>query len=62
MMTPLTTRRDLLKATSCGFGYLALAGLANQAAAATGFQGPLAPRPTHFGARAKRVIFMFMQG
>lgn len=61
-MTPLTTRRDLLKATSCGFGYLALAGLANQAAAATGFQGPLAPRPTHFGARAKRVIFMFMQG
>ena len=62
MMTPLTTRRDLLKATSCGFGYLALAGLANQAAAAAGFQGPLAPRPTHFGARAKRVIFMFMQG
>jgi len=62
MMTPLTTRRDLLKATSCGFGYLALAGLANEASAAQGYQSPLAPRPTHFGARAKRVIFMFMQG
>ena len=62
MMTPLTSRRDLLKATSCGFGYLALAGLANQAAAVDGYQSPLAPRPTHFGARAKRVIFMFMQG
>lgn len=62
MMTPLTTRRDLLKATSCGFGYLALAGLANEASAANGYQSPLAPRPTHFGARAKRVIFMFMQG
>ncbi|MEN9022976.1 MAG: DUF1501 domain-containing protein [Verrucomicrobiales bacterium] len=62
MMTPLTSRRDLLKATSCGFGYLALAGLANQAAAVDGYQSPLAPRPAHFGARAKRVIFMFMQG
>ncbi|MFT5406393.1 MAG: hypothetical protein ACI9DF_005254 [Verrucomicrobiales bacterium] len=54
-MNPLTTRRDLLKATSCGFGYLALAGLAHEAA---DYQSPLAPRPTHFGAKAKRVIFM----
>ena len=61
-MNPLTTRRDLLKATSCGFGYLALAGLANEAAAAAAYRSPLAPKPTHFGAKAKRVIFMFMQG
>ncbi len=59
--SPLTTRRDLLKATSCGFGYLALAGLAHEAAAKE-YRSPLAPRMAHFGAKAKRVIFMFMQG
>ena len=60
MIAPLTSRRELLKATSCGFGYLALAGLAHEAAAV--YRSPLAPKPTHFDARAKRVIFMFMQG
>jgi hypothetical protein len=55
------SRRALLKDAACGFGYLALAGLAAERAAA-GPVDPLAPRPPHFAARAKRVIFLFMQG
>ncbi len=54
-------RRDLLKGAACGFGYLALAGLATEQAAA-GSADPLAPKPGHFPPRAKRVIFLFMQG
>lgn len=58
--TPLTRRRALEQA-ACGFGYLALAGLAqSQAAAAT--SSPLAPRPGHHAPRAKRIIFVFMAG
>ena len=57
------TRRDLLRATSCGFGYLALAGLTAEAAKKDGaYTNPLAERQPHFPGRAKRVIFMFMQG
>ena len=50
-------RRDALKHAACGFGYLALAGLAGAAPA-----DPLAPRPPHFPPKAKRIIFLFMQG
>ncbi|MFO0850214.1 MAG: DUF1501 domain-containing protein [Gemmataceae bacterium] len=57
MLTPLS-RRDWLARTGCGFGSLALAGLAADAARAN----PLAPKPPHHPARAKRVIFLFMQG
>jgi hypothetical protein len=56
----LVTRREALKSAACGFGYLALAGLANEAAASAA--NPLAPRAGHHPARAKRVIFIFMQG
>jgi hypothetical protein len=55
------SRRALLKDAACGFGYLALAGLAAERASA-GSADPLAPRPPHFVPRAKRVIFLFMQG
>ncbi|MCA9248272.1 MAG: DUF1501 domain-containing protein [Planctomycetales bacterium] len=56
-----TSRRDLLRGVACGFGSLAMAGLCqNKSWAATG--SPLAPKPTHHPARAKRVIFVFMQG
>jgi hypothetical protein len=55
----LYSRRSALKAAGCGFGYLALAGLAARANAAI---NPLAVRAPHFPARAKRVIFLFMQG
>jgi hypothetical protein len=56
----LLTRRGALKAVACGFGYLALAGLATQRAGAA--TNPLAPKPPHFPPRARRVIFIFMQG
>lgn len=56
-----SNRRDLLKATGCGFGYLAAASMAQREASA-GSQNPLAVKPVHFPARAKRVIFVFMQG
>ena len=57
------TRRDLLRTSACGFGYLALSGLAATAARAAGeYANPLAEKQPHFPARAKRVIFMFMQG
>jgi hypothetical protein len=56
----LLTRRQALQNAACGFGYLALAGLsARQADAAS---SPLAVRMPHFPPRAKRVIFLFMQG
>jgi Protein of unknown function (DUF1501) len=53
-------RRDLLKSLSCGFGYAAFAGLTAEAAPTKGT--PLAPRAPHFPAKAKRVIFLYMQG
>jgi hypothetical protein len=56
----LFSRRHALKSMACGFGYLALAGLTATSARTPG--KPLAPQPPHFRARAKRVIFIFMQG
>lgn len=56
----LITRRQALKSTACGFGYMAFAGLAGTAQAAR--LDPLAPKTPHHAARAKRVIFIFMQG
>src|SRR5436309_1299711 len=56
-------RRGWLKAASCGFGYMAFAGLSTQeAAAAASYQNPLAPKTPHFPARAKRIIFLGMRG
>lgn len=56
----VSSRRQFLKSTGCGFGYLALADLWGQTTAAAGLERKLA-RP-HFPPRAKRVIFLFMQG
>ena len=56
------SRREALSMTSCGFGYLALKGLLSNDVQATGFRNPLSEKPSHFQAKAKRVIFMFMQG
>jgi hypothetical protein len=62
-MWNVTSRRDWLKTAGCGFGFLALAGLATEAAAADTRQAnPLAPKKPHFPARAKRVIFLYMRG
>jgi len=54
-------RRQMLKGTSCGFGYLALAAMAN-AAAEKESANPLAPKKSHHAAKAKRVIFLCMDG
>jgi hypothetical protein len=63
---PLLSRRQLLKTSACGFGYLALAGLAHQQAAAdhgaSTYQNPLAPRTPHHTPRVKRIIFLYMNG
>src|SRR2546427_8295347 len=50
-------RRDALRRIGGGFGLL---GLANLMAAES--SSPLAPKRPHFPARAKRVIFLFMNG
>jgi len=60
-MFPISSRRAFLKTTSCGFGYLAFAGLA-ASQQATERAGPLAARSTHLPARARRVIFLCMEG
>ncbi|MEZ6032138.1 MAG: DUF1501 domain-containing protein [Planctomycetaceae bacterium] len=57
----LFSRRELLQSASAGFGYLAFAGLATQAAEAES-GNPLSPRQPHFPAKARRVIFLCMQG
>ncbi|MCM2370345.1 DUF1501 domain-containing protein [Aporhodopirellula aestuarii] len=59
----MISRRQLLQTTSAGFGYLAFAGLHSQRVAADASStNPLAPKAPHFPARAKRVIFLCMQG
>ncbi len=58
------TRREVLKSVSSGVGYLAFAALAHQQALADAVAGgkPLDPKSPHFEPRAKRVIFLSMQG
>ncbi len=51
----------MLKAAGCGFGWLAFAGLAGKQASAAPVN-PLAARRPMFAPKAKRVIFIFMQG
>src|SRR6266508_4366311 len=68
----LLTRRELLARMGSGFAALGLAGvmgaeglLASPAEAASrsaASLNPLAPRSPHFPVKAKRVIFLFMNG
>lgn len=53
------TRRSLIQLAGCGFGATALAAMLGEPARAA---NPLAVKEPHFPARAKRVIFLFMQG
>jgi hypothetical protein len=60
---PETTRRELLHRLACGFGSVALTSLlADEVRGETIAADPLAPKPSHFPAKAKRVIFLFMHG
>ncbi len=61
-VTPLVNRREVLKYTSCGFGWLAFSGLWGQSMATAMADQPLAPKSPHFPAKAKRVIFLCMRG
>ena len=56
----LTSRRQILQRTSAGFGWLAFSALAAEEKGT--FVSPLAPKEPHWPAKAKRVIFMFMNG
>jgi len=69
------TRRQMLKTFTTGFGYIAFAGLTTQAALAaskakgnnippegSSEQSLLLPKKPHFTPRAKRVIFLGMEG
>ena len=58
----LLSRRHLLRQSGCGFGLMGLAGLLAGEGLSAEPVDPMAPKPPHFPARAKRVIFMFMHG
>lgn len=63
MSTNPFSRREFLKTGSNGFGYLAFAALAQQQMLrGNTAAGPLAPKAPHVMPRAKRVIFLCMQG
>src|SRR5687767_12323969 len=65
---PIANRRDFLKRAGAGFGTLALAsllkdqGLLAAEASPAASINPRAPRPLHRPARAKSVIWLFMEG
>jgi hypothetical protein len=69
-VTPLFSRRDVLRLTGCGFGWVAFHGLlagGDSGGERGGPAGPppanpLAPKPPHFQPRAKRVLFLCMRG
>lgn len=58
----MVSRRELLRTASAGFGYLAFAGLSTTASAQDTAPNPLAAKAPHHKAKAKRVIFLCMQG
>jgi len=61
MTSNLFTRRQALQASSCGFGYMAFASMAQQQAAAA-VANPMALKAPHFAPKAKHIIFLCMQG
>src|SRR5215813_7007790 len=52
------TRRDALRLCGSGFGMVGLAGMLRAGSTAD----PLAPKAPHFPAKAKNVIFLFLNG
>jgi hypothetical protein len=59
----LQTRRHFFRDCAVGVGAMALGSLLNEGRAApAAIANPLAPKPPHYPARAKRVIFLFMAG
>jgi hypothetical protein len=63
-MVPIASdasRRSFLRSVSAGFGALAYAALTARPASAAP-ETPLAPKKPHFAAKAKRVLFLCMEG
>ncbi len=60
-----TTRRHFFDQCGIGVGAMALSQLQSRASgseSSSKIGNPLAPKPTHFPAKAKRIIFLFMAG
>jgi len=60
-MNPFNPRRDFLKSVGGGIGMMALGDLLARDGYAASLN-PLAPKKPHFMGKAKRVIYMFMEG
>jgi len=60
----IPNRRSLLRSAGAGFGYLALAGMLSETrgADAPRSEKPLEPKAPHFPAKAKKLIFVHMNG
>jgi hypothetical protein len=58
----LTTRRDFLLRAGGGFGALALSYLLRDDPLLAAPASPLAAKPAHYPAKAKSVVFLFMEG
>ncbi len=58
----MISRRNVLRAAANGFGAVAAEYLLQQQLGAKPRVNPLAPKPAHFPAKAKSVIFLFMVG
>ncbi len=63
----MVSRRNILRSAGVGFGHLALSGLLGSIAGKAAAQelnanNPLAPKRPPLPARAKRIIFLFMEG
>ena len=57
-----TTRREMLRHVSTGFGAIALSGLLPRWSGARSTTSPLAPKTPHFAPKATSVIFLYMDG
>jgi hypothetical protein len=55
-------RRQFLRSSGYGLGAIALSQLLERDGYGADTANPLAPRPPHFPAKAKNVIFLFMEG
>lgn len=57
------SRRELLRNTTCGFGAIAMAGLlASKSLSAANSEDDRPADGTHFAAKVKRIIFLYMDG
>ena len=62
-LTPAISRRQMLRSCASGFGAVALSALLNDNAfTSDATSGPMTPRPTHFPAKCRNVIFLYMDG